>query len=66
MRIKVNGDEIEIDSGMSILSLLEWKTINPATVVVEYNLVIPEREKWASIKLSEGDNIEIVKFMGGG
>jgi len=66
MRIKINGDEIEIDSGMSILSLLEWKAIDPAAVVVEHNLEIPERENWAGIKLNEGDSIEIVRFMGGG
>lgn len=66
MNIKVNGNEIDVDSGISILSLLEQKGINPSTVVVEYNLEIPEREKWGSIKLNNGDKIEIIRFMGGG
>ncbi|MDT3705075.1 MAG: sulfur carrier protein ThiS [Thermincola sp.] len=66
MKIKVNGQEIEVDNGLTILSLLEGKKINPAAVVVEHNLAIPAREKWADIQINEGDTIEIVKFMGGG
>lgn len=68
MKIKLNGKDIEIETEnkMSIVSLLVWKGIVPATVIVEYNFNIPERGKWQDIELKEGDNIEIIKFMGGG
>ena len=35
-------------------------------VVVEHNSEIPDKEKWDSILINDGDNIEIVKFIGGG
>lgn len=68
MKIKLNGKDIEIETEnkMSIVSLLVWKGIIPSTVVVEYNYQIPEREIWQDIELKDGDNIEIIKFMGGG
>lgn len=66
MKIKVNGKETEVESGMTVLSLLESLGINPAAVVVEYNYEIPEVANWRDIRLGEGDNLEIVKFMGGG
>ncbi len=66
MRARINGKYMDFDGDTSILSLLELKGINPESVVVEHNHEIPKRESWAEIILCEGDNIEIVKFMGGG
>lgn len=66
MELKVNSKKVELDGQMSILSFLEWKGINPALVVVEHNYEVPDKEKWGSIILTEGDNLEIVKFIGGG
>jgi len=66
MKVKVNGKEVNIDENMTILSLLRWKGVDPSLVVVEHNYEIPEREKWGSVFLKENDNIEIVKFIGGG
>ena len=66
MKIRVNGKETDIDNGMTILSFLQSKGINPSTVVIEYNYEIPERRKWGSIFLKDNDNIEVIKFMGGG
>ena len=66
MIIHVNGKEVEVNDGTTILTLLEARGMNPAAVVVEHNYVVPEREQWGGIILNEKDNIEIVKFMGGG
>lgn len=66
MKVRVNGKEMNIDGNMTILSFLQSKGINPSMVVVEYNYEIPERQKWGSIFLKDNDNIEVVKFMGGG
>ncbi len=66
MVAKINGKEENIANGTSLLSLLELKSVNPDFVVIEYNYEIPEREKWGEIFINDGDNIEIVKFMGGG
>ncbi|MCX7657476.1 MAG: sulfur carrier protein ThiS [Oscillospiraceae bacterium] len=66
MIVKINGKEENIKKGTSILSLLDLKGVNPNSVVIEHNYEIPERGKWGEILVSDGDNIEIVKFMGGG
>ncbi|SCN26508.1 Thiamine biosynthesis protein ThiS [Clostridium sp. N3C] len=66
MKVMINGREEIIDGEMTILSLLNSKGINPSMVVVEHNYEIPDKEKWDSILINDGDNIEIVKFIGGG
>jgi sulfur carrier protein len=35
-------------------------------VAVELNREIASRDRWAQLELSEGDQIEIVHFVGGG
>ncbi len=67
MKINVNGAEVTLDNhSTTILALLQNKGVNPDQVVVEYNDEIPDRETWGTIRLAEGDRLEIVKFMGGG
>ena len=39
---------------------------NPQLVVAEHNGVIAQRSQWASTKVDEGDNLEIVTIVGGG
>ncbi len=66
MKLTVNGKENEIQSAVSIYEFLEQKGIKPATVVVEHNYEIPDRGSWKEVLLKDGDNLEIIKFMGGG
>ncbi|NJD04026.1 MAG: sulfur carrier protein ThiS [Ruminiclostridium sp.] len=62
----VNGESIELEEPISISSYLDSTGINPQSVVIEYNYQIPDKQKWKDIILKDGDNLEIVKFMGGG
>lgn len=66
MVLKLNGDKVVLDRNMTLLELLQQKGINPETVVVEYNYDIVKREKWAQIILKENDNLEVIRFVGGG
>ncbi|KJJ86049.1 ThiS, thiamine-biosynthesis [Candidatus Omnitrophus magneticus] len=68
MKIKINGIEENIirEENLSLKKLLALKNLIPERVIVEYNCVIPAREKWDSIMIQEGDNIEIVQFVSGG
>lgn len=66
MKVKVNGKEFEVEQGTTILSFLESRGINPSLVVVEINHDIPNRETWGNVSFGEGDNIEIIRFLGGG
>lgn len=64
--IYLNGKKEEIDSGMSILALLEAKKIRPEVVTVELNDEIVPREKYKTTVLNPGDRLEFVYYMGGG
>ena len=66
MKLKLNGEEKEIADGLNLASLLEQLQIRPARVVVERNREIVPRESYGTILLAEGDNLEIVHFVGGG
>lgn len=60
----VNG--IETDAAAGVLALLEKLHIDPGTVAVLVNGSIVPRKDWAERTLSSADEIEIVKFVGGG
>lgn len=68
MKLKVNGKDMEFDSGIEdatvahLLNHLKIKT----KVVVEKNGVILDDQSYSADELSEGDIIEIVQFVGGG
>ncbi len=69
MRIKVNGEEreIELDKKNVLLSTaLNVLGYNPNTIVVELNYLIINSKKWGKVNLKDGDNLEIVSIVGGG
>jgi sulfur carrier protein len=66
MRIQVNGKSEECNEGLSLAALLQKLEIQAETVAVEVNLTIISRDKRADYELKEGDEVEIVKFVGGG
>ena len=66
MKIRVNGDPVELPAELSILQLLEQLHIDPRLVAVEHNLSIIKRARYESTLIGDGDQIEIVNFVGGG
>lgn len=66
MKITVNGKVEEIQGEPTIGAYLKARGIDTKMVVVEWNFTTPPREQWERIILEEGDNLEIIKIMGGG
>lgn len=67
MTITLNGKRVEMGSDkVSILDLVKMKGLEPERVVVEYNFEIPNRECWDKIFVMDNDNVEVLKFVGGG
>lgn len=66
MNIKINGEDREVASGLSLAGLLDELQIRPARVVVERNRTIVARDAYGATQLAEGDSLEIVHFVGGG
>ncbi len=66
MKIKLNGEIKQFPEGISLSDLLKSLSLVPEKVVVEVNFQIIAREKLSESKLIEGDEVEIVHFVGGG
>jgi thiamine biosynthesis protein ThiS len=66
LRIRLNGDPHEIAGPMTILQLLDELKIDPRRVAVEQNLTIVKRAQYGTVTIAEGDEVEIVNFVGGG
>ena len=66
MEVVVNGEKRELPDGITVSRLLETMKVTPERVVVEVNLTILKRAQHASTILQEGDQVEIVQFVGGG
>jgi sulfur carrier protein len=65
MKITVNGNPETIDV-CSITDYLVEKGLTGEGVVVEHNYKIVKRAEWQGVQLREGDNLEILSFVGGG
>ena len=61
----VNGKHIDYEP-CTLLEYLQRQGYNPAHVVVEKNMEIITREYFGDILLAQGDEINILQFMGGG
>lgn len=66
MNVLVNGEPVEIKDGMTVAELLEHLRIGRERVAVEVCLQIVPKITYDTHRLSEGDKIEIVHFVGGG
>ena len=66
MRIAVNGEPKEVASGITIGALLVQLGVGTGPVAVEKNREIVPRAQHPTTVLSEGDELEVVHFVGGG
>ena len=66
LTITLNGDRLDIPEPVTVTALLESLSIDARRVAVEHNLVILRRTAFDQTVVHEGDNVEIVNFVGGG
>ena len=66
VRIRVNGEELELPEGASVASVLERLAIATPRVAVERNREIVPKAAYVSTALAAGDVLEVVEFVGGG
>ena len=66
IQVHVNGKEREVQSGLSVHELVESLDLNPRLIVVELNREILNRDQFKDVRVSEGDAVELVHFVGGG
>jgi sulfur carrier protein len=66
MRLEINGEPREVEEGATIGSLLVSLGLGGRPVAVERNRAIVPRAEHAQTTLREGDQLELVQFVGGG
>lgn len=66
IELSVNGRSRRVAAGTTVRELLESLDLVPATIVVERNLEILDREEYGTVALESGDHLELVHFVGGG
>jgi sulfur carrier protein len=66
MQIILNGKPRALPEGASVAQLLESLGLAGEMVAVERNLEIVPRAERALALLKEGDQVEVLRFMGGG
>ena len=66
MKVIVNGESTDIRDGITVAELLEVFQISRDRVAVEIGMEIIPKALYTTHTLQEGDQVEIVQFVGGG
>lgn len=66
MQISLNGNPYNFTQAMSVQDLVEELKLNLSQVAIERNREIVLRSLYDKTMLQNGDDIEIVTFIGGG
>lgn len=65
MTVKVNGETRDLPEGETVRALVARYHLTPEKVAIELNRRLVRAEKYETA-LEEGDEVEIVTFVGGG
>ena len=66
MLVTLNGKSRELSDDSTIQDVVKSLGLQEKQVAVEHNQSILKREKWNQTAVAEGDQLEIVHFVGGG
>jgi thiazole synthase len=66
LAIMLNGERRAVAPGTTIARLVEALALPAGRVAVERNREIVSKSSWADVPLADGDEVEIVHFVGGG
>jgi thiazole synthase len=66
LQVRINGEHRRVNEGLSIAELVRELGFDPVRVAVERNLEVVPRSTLGEVAVQDGDNLEIVRFVGGG
>jgi thiamine biosynthesis protein ThiS len=64
--IRVNGEHRRVAGGITVAEMVNGLGLDPLRVAVERNLEIVPRSSLRDVRVEDGDDYEIVHFVGGG
>lgn len=62
----MNGERYELAAPVTVAALLAQLDIDARRVAVEHNTVVVKRNAYDETMVNDGDQVEIVNFVGGG
>jgi thiazole synthase len=66
LSVRVNGEHRRVPGGMSVAEMVDQLGLDPLRVAVERNLEVIPRSTLGQVSVEDGDDFEIVHFVGGG
>jgi thiamine biosynthesis protein ThiS len=66
MTIVLNGDRVDVTGPLTITALLVQLGVDARRVAVEHNLNVIKRANYDTTEIHDGDQVEVVNFVGGG
>jgi thiamine biosynthesis protein ThiS len=64
--IILNGEPFELSGPLTVAELLSHLEVDARRVAVEHNITVLKRTAFDETIVREGDQVEIVNFVGGG
>ena len=65
MEIQINGEPRTVEP-ITVMELIRSLDLDPTRLAVERNRDIVPKREYESVRLEDGDKLEIVQFVGGG
>ncbi len=66
MKIIVNGENREFKSESTLLEILKELSLEDKVMAAAINMEIVKQDSWNTYKLTDGDKLELLDFVGGG
>lgn len=66
MQISLNGAQRTVAAGTTLKQLVESLGPDPRGIAIELNLEIVPKSEHKAVILKDGDQLEVVQFVGGG
>ncbi len=66
MKITVNGNIKEFKEGISMNDLINELNLEDKVMAAALNMEVVKQENWVTCRLSDGDKVELLDFVGGG
>jgi len=64
--IRLNGDPHVIEGDVRLTTLIAALKMKPTRIAVELNREVVQKADYASVTLRDGDELELINFVGGG
>jgi sulfur carrier protein len=66
VQVIVNDEPRTFADGATVAELVAALGLGPRRIAVELNRAIVPRAEYGAVRLSDGDSVEIIHFVGGG